>query len=453
MSDFDSRIPGENDPIESNDDNKEKSYSAEEPMISSKEQSAEDQGTSFKEQPSEPAFRQDTPKDTVKPKKNRGMIGIIISVCLVCLIIGALVGTYVIMPLLLNGSNLTQDSENTSSPVTSVELGGTAPDLEDSTDVIADIVEQVGPSVVGITPVSNVETTFPFNSDSTEETSYGSGFVISADGYILTNNHVVEDGDSFKVWTMDGTEYEAKLIGRDTTTEIAVLKIEATGLTVAPIGDSDSLRVGETAIAIGNPLGKSLAGTVTKGIISALNREVYYNDRYFNMIQTDASINLGNSGGPLLNTNGEVIGVNTMKSVIAGYDSYGDAVDAEGIGFAIPINDAITIAREIIEEGGIEYPGIGVNVSEISANDAQTYNVPQGLLVQEVTSGLTAEKAGVKVNDIITAVDGVETKTSDTLISAIKAKSVGDTVTLTIYRDGMTGNITVEIGDLNSISD
>lgn len=446
MGEFDPIIPSKNDPIESNDDNKEKSYTsaAEEPIISSKEQApkTEEPAISYEETPS-------TKRE--KSKKNRGMIGIIISICLVCLIIGALVGTYVIMPLLQRGQgNLTQNNSSTYTPPASVDIGGTAPELDDTTNVIPDIVEQVGPSVVGITTVSNVQTTFP--AGSTEEaTSYGSGFVISKDGYIITNNHVIENGTSYKVWTMDGTEYEAKLIGRDSASEIAVLKIEATNLTVAPIGDSSALRVGETTIAIGNPLGKSLAGTVTKGIVSALNREVYYNGRNFNMIQTDTPINLGNSGGPLLNIKGEVIGVNTMKSVIAGYDSYGDAVDAEGIGFAIPINDAITIARQIILNGGIQSPGIGISVSAISADDAQKYNVPQGLLVQEVTSGMSAEKAGVKANDIITAVDGTQTKATDTLINVIKAKKIGDSITLTIYRDGMTGQITVQIADLNSI--
>lgn len=444
MSEFDPTISGENDPIESNNDNKEQlAFAAEEPIISSKEST---------DKPEESTFRHEAPADKkAKQKKNHGMIGVIISVCLVCLIIGALVGTYVIMPLLQRGSqNFTQDNTSTSNPPSSVDIGGMAPELDDTTNVIPDIVEQVGPSVVGITTLSNVKTTFP--AGSTEETSYGSGFVISKDGYILTNNHVIENGTSYKVWTMDGTEYEATLIGRDATSEIAVLKVDATNLTVAPIGDSTTLRVGETTIAIGNPLGKELAGTVTKGIVSALNREVYYNGRSFHMIQTDTPINLGNSGGPLLNIKGEVIGINTMKSVIAGYDSSGETVDAEGIGFAIPINDAIAIAKQIILQGGIQYPGIGVSVSAVSAENAQKYNVPQGLLVEQVTTGMSAETAGVKANDIITAVDGVETKTTDTLINAIKAKKVGESITLTIYRDGMTGQITVQIADLNSTS-
>ena len=240
-----------------------------------------------------------------------------------------------------------------------------------------------------------------------------------------------------KVTLSDGNEYAAKVIGADAQTDIAVIKIDgADNLTVAVMGDSDKLQVGELAVAIGNPLGKQLTGTVTQGIISAVNRTVQATENtYINLIQTDAAINAGNSGGALVNGYGEVVGINTVKYAASG---------VEGIGFAIPINDAMPIAKDLIDRGYVAgRPLIGVTLIEVTNQLAAINNIPVGLYVNNVQPGTAADEGGVKFGDVITKADGKEVTTVAELNEIRNSKKVGDPLELDIYRDGKNINITI----------
>jgi serine protease Do len=401
-----------------------------------------------------------------EPRKKRkgGFAGIIIAVVIVCLLIGGLISAYIIMPL-VNGTNYNaspaQSQQNTqaaqsqpsasASASASVQLGGNTPSIDNSKNQIVQIVDKVAASVIGVEV--NVRQFQKGVNPNDNYTLMGSGFVISSEGYILTNNHVVTGYDMFKVVFSDGKKIDADLIGVDSTNDIAVLKLKTakSDLSVAPLGDSTQIKVGETVVAIGSPLDEGLMGTVTSGIVSALDRVIPESGNPLKFIQTDAAINPGNSGGPLFNISGQVIGVNTMKSFIAGIEQ-GTVLSSEGIGFAIPINDALTTAKLIISNNGnIKRPGIGITISDISADDAKNWQTPQGVLVQSVYATGTARTAGVKRYDIITAVDGKNITTSTELTTIIKSKNVGEIVKLSIWRDGKTLEISVPIGDINEM--
>lgn len=270
----------------------------------------------------------------------------------------------------------------------------------------------------------------------------GSGFILTADGYILTNYHVVESSDSIKVTTYDGTSYDAQLIGYDESNDIAVLKIDATDLTPVVLGDSDTLNVGDTVVAIGNPLGE-LTFSLTTGVVSALDRPVTFSTgTTMNLIQTDCAINSGNSGGALFNLYGEVIGITNAK--YSGSSGSGASID--NIGFAIPINSVRSIVDSIIEKGYVAKPYIGVMVADVS-DEAKSYGTPAGAAVASVTEGGPAEQAGLQANDIITAVDGKEISGKSDLSSIIADHAAGDKLTLSVYRQGQTLTITVTIGE------
>ena len=255
-----------------------------------------------------------------------------------------------------------------------------------------------------------------------EITATGSGIVMSSDGYIITNAHVIYDtesdyqmGKATSVSVVMGEnhdqEYEAEIVGYDVQTDLAVLKIDAEGLTPAEFGNSDDLNVGELVVAIGNPLGFELYGTTTCGIVSAVNREVQLEDRTMTLIQTDAAINSGNSGGMLLNAYGQVVGINSMKMG----SSYGSA-SVEGLGFAIPISDAKEIINSLINNGYVTgRPQLGITGVTVSESDAQRFNLPQGVYVYGVAENSAAAKAGLQQGDIITAIDGVEVTTMEEL--------------------------------------
>ena len=403
-------------------------------------------------------------------KKKGGLAGIIIAVVIVCLLIGGLVSAYIIVPL-LNGANYSanmekpqqsQQAQNSAAPNASAaasvpSLGGQVPTIDTSGSPIVQIVDKVAPAVIGVEV--NVRQYQKGINANDSYTLMGSGFVISNDGYILTNNHVVSGYDMFKIVFSNGPDSEksekidAQLIGVDSTNDIAVLKLKTpkANLSVAPLGDSTKVKVGETVVAIGSPIDEGLMGTVTSGIISAVDRVIPESGNPLKFLQTDAAINPGNSGGPLFNISGQVIGINTMKSFVAGYEQ-GTTLSSEGIGFAIPINDAIQTAQQIIQNNGnIKRPGIGITIQEISADDAKNWQTPQGVLVQSVYATGTARTAGVKRYDIITAVDGKTVTTTEALISVIKSKNAGDTVKLTVWRDGKTQDIPVPIGDINEM--
>ncbi len=266
----------------------------------------------------------------------------------------------------------------------------------------------------------------------------GSGVVVDSNGYILTNHHVVDKADRIKVkMTGDPNEYEAKLIGTDTETDLAVIKIDTgKGLAPARIGNSDSVQVGDWAVAIGSPFG--LEATVTAGIISAKGRDLA-GAQFQHFLQTDAAINPGNSGGPLLNINGEVIGINTAIATQSG--AY------QGVGFALPMNMAVKVYNEIIKSGRVTRGSIGVELQNPKPELLKVYGAPHGTFVSKIESGSPADKAGVKQEDVIIAMNGKPIKASDDLVNAISDSKVGSRITLTVIRDGEKKEIPVTVGD------
>ena len=274
----------------------------------------------------------------------------------------------------------------------------------------------------------------------TTSAAAGSGFLFTDDGYILTNYHVVQGADSVTVSTYDGTKYDAKIIGFDESNDVAVLKIDAEGLTPVVIGNSDQLNVGDSVVAIGNPLGE-LTFSLTSGTVSALDREVTMSSGIsMELIQTDCAINSGNSGGALFNMHGEVVGITNAK--YSGSSGSGASID--NIAFAIPINDVYSIVTSIIEKGYIEKPYIGVSVLDVS-DETQKYGLPKGASVQTVTDDGPAKAAGLQVNDIITKVDDTEIDGSSDLVKAIGQCAPGQEITLTVYRQGQTLELKVTV--------
>jgi len=327
-------------------------------------------------------------------------------------------------------------------------LDGIAPAMPGITgNPIPDIYDAVSPSVVGVLNYQEVKTDKGKMID--ELYGSGTGFVVSSEGYILTNAHVVEGAHKITVKVFgEDMERAATLIGSDTETDIAVIKVDDAQLQPLKLGDSDKVRVGEYVLAIGNPLSTDeLANTITFGIISATKREVTIDNYTNTYLQTDAAINFGNSGGPLINLNGEVIGINSAKTITAGYDELGNAVSAEGIGFALPINEVQKIMQVLITKGFVERPGIGVTVSTVDATIAEELGVPVGALVESVVKGKPAEKAGVLAGDIITVADGETILTHQQLVNIVLGKMIGDELKLTIYRDEKYLDITIEIGN------
>ena len=308
------------------------------------------------------------------------------------------------------------------------------------------VSEMVSPSVVVITTEQVVYSQWSWYGQNQVESGAGSGVIISSDGYILTCAHVVSGASQITV-TIGDTDYTATVVGEDDTSDVAVLKIDATGLTPATVGDSDSLSVGDSVLAVGNPLGE-LGGTVTSGIVSALNRSVTIqgtsSTNTMSLIQMDASVSPGNSGGGLFNMNGELIGLVNAKS---------SSSDAEGLGFAIPINDAIQVAQDLLENGyvsGRPYMGI----TYIAVTDAQTaaqFNVnAYGVYVVDVVQGGPADKAGLKTGDRIVSIDGTEIAQKDDLGTLMQQHTAGDTLSITVARDGQMQTVSLTLGEKNA---
>ncbi len=339
----------------------------------------------------------------------------------------------------------TPDATPTATPQSTSQLGGPAVTIGSGATIdIPAIAKAIGPTVVGVNNKVNSRGGTDALEDALQGT--GSGVIISTDGYIVTNDHVVSGADSITVTMPGGEEVPAKLVGTDAQTDLALLKIEKTGLTAAPLGDSDALQVGETVVAIGNPLGNELAGTVTSGIISAKNREVTSDTGYtFHLLQTDAAINPGNSGGALVNGKGELIGINNMKEVSAGFN-----ISAEGIGFAIPINDAKPIIEQLRASGSIPRPMLGVGIrSIITAAEAQMYNIPEGVLLADVTENGPAAKAGIRAQDILTELDGKKATSMAALREIMSSHKIGDTIKVTYWREGKTTTVDVTLEALS----
>jgi putative serine protease PepD len=318
------------------------------------------------------------------------------------------------------------------SPFREVNLVSSTSTIERAPDSVAGIAQRVLPSVVSI------------NTTTVNGGGSGSGFVIDSSGYILTNNHVISDavlsGGKIQVSLNDGSTYSGKVIGRDASFDLAVLKIEATGLKALQFGDSDKIAVGDAVIAIGSPLG--LSGTVTTGIISAKDRAVTTGDSaaessFINALQTDAAINPGNSGGPLVDATGAVIGIN---SAIASLGSSWQA-GSIGLGFAIPINQGRKIADQLIKYGVATYPIVGISLdSNYTGVGAQISKSGNGIL-----PGSPAQKAGLKGGDIIIEIDGKKINTPEELVVSVRSKNVGDRVTLVFIRDGAKKSVTLDL--------
>lgn len=275
------------------------------------------------------------------------------------------------------------------------------------------------------------EITAKYNGQTSTSTARGSGFILTEDGYVVTNHHVVEGDGKLSVITYSGEEYSAKLVGFDSTNDVALLKIEADGLQAVTLGSSTALIVGDQVAAIGNPLGE-LTSTLTVGYISAKERSVTTEGFAINMLQTDAAINSGNSGGPLFNMRGEVIGITTAK--YSGTSSSGATI--EGVGFAIPIDDVRGLLSDLATYGYVTGAYLGVSVSDMDPEAASYYGMPVGAYVQTVEKGFAAERGGIQPKDIITSINGTRVKNVNELTRALRSYKAGDMATITVYRGG-----------------
>ena len=370
------------------------------------------------------------PEDRKKTRRGPGWAAAV-AMCLCCALLGGAVGG------VLAGSMSGGGATSTEAPQLSVAPSGSSTGNTTSTttgdtmsaDAIYDMAIRIS---IGVTTEMTYTNWFGQTSSSAVT---GSGFIISADGYILTNYHVIEEavqgGYDISVMLHDGTEYVATVVGTEADNDVAVLKIDATGLNAVTLGNSDDIRVGETVYAVGNPLGE-LAYTMTTGSITALDRAITTEDYTVpvNMFQLDAAVNNGNSGGPVYNTKGEVIGIVTAKNGGSG---------VEGLGFAIPINDAVSIANDLIAHGYVTGKAyMGVTGYTVDSSVAQYYNLTQGAFLDTVTEGSAAEAAGLQRGDIITQLGDTAITTWEELNIAVRQYNAGDTVTVTYYRNGET---------------
>lgn len=324
-------------------------------------------------------------------------------------------------------ANLNQSTESGTKLVQTVNTGD-----ELST---VDISKKVGPAVVGITStVNNVMSIF----GTTTSEGTGSGIIISSDGYIVTNNHVIDGASQVSVTLNTGEEYEAKVIGSDSKTDLAVIKIKPnTTLTVAELGDSSQVQVGERAVAIGNPLGMEFFGSTTQGIISAINRTITVDNRTMNVIQTDAAINEGNSGGALVNAYGQVIGINAVKI---------SSSSVEGMGFAIPISEAKPVIEDLIQYGYVKgRPVLGISARDVTRDMAQRQGWPMGVQVMSTQVGSGAEIAGLQQGDIIVKADGKKVESFEDLSEIKDSHKPGEVLTLEVYKYDTGLNKTVKV--------
>ena len=358
------------------------------------------------------------------------------------------------------GTNGSSSSSVSNSNIHSGVVNTDLVSLNNYSDTAVYAAGKILPSIVGITVTYNITSSSPYYSMfgngqtlTSQASASGSGIIISEDGYIVTNNHVVDsssestyydisEATSLKVSLYgDDTQYDATIVGKDSQTDLAVLKIDKTDLTPAEFADSDTVQVGEFAMAVGNPL--DLGTTITCGVISAVNRTVQDSESSstFTCIQTDAAINSGNSGGALVNSQGQVIGINTLKVSSTG---------VEGIGFAIPINSTTDIIDQLITYNAVKRPYIGITGRDLDADTADRYNLVEGVYVVSVEEFSAAEKAGLQVGDVIIQTDGQTIKTMDELNEIKNSHSIGDTITLKINREGEEKDLTLTLGEQSS---
>lgn len=385
------------------------------------------------------------------PKKNGKRLGFIIGAIALALCVGSagIAGGY----LIANNANTVQTVTNTPSSTNNESSNNTnngnstnnnsnlTIQKADSSAVapttVQEVVDKVSSSVVEITTES-VQTSGYLGQYITQ--GAGSGVIVSEDGYIITNNHVIEDASTILVKTTDGTEYEATLIGTDSTADVALIKIDAKGLNAVTFADSEELAVGQTAIAIGNPLG-SLGGTVTTGIISALDRTITLDGKQMNLLQTNAAINPGNSGGGLFDANGNLIGLVVAKSSGTGI---------EGLGFAIPANDVVAVLDDLMNYGYVTgRPSLGVTIVDVtSRQELFMYRLDKiGVYISEVEPGSCAEKAGLQSADCIEKINGTEVSSASEVSEIIDECKAGDSITIQYYRDGESKTVTLVLDE------
>ena len=385
------------------------------------------------------------------PKKKKGVTGkAVVAIALACALVGGAVGGSIAA-----FSHRDKDDENavmeasdsedaSSSTDNSVIRSKTIDVTTNSTSTKMTPQDVYENYVNAVVLVYNQGTTSTYWGQ-TESQSSGSGMIISKDGYVLTNNHVVEGAEKLTVMTTSGEEYDATVIGADEVNDVALLKIEGDeDFPTVSIGDSDKIEVGEQVCAIGNPLGE-LTNTLTVGYVSALDREISESSTgtTINMFQTDCAINSGNSGGPIFDMNGNVVGITTAKYSSSGYSN---SASVEGIGFCIPINDAMSIVNDLMQYGYVKgRVSMGVSVRAMDTTVAQYYNLPTGVYVAGVTSGSAAENAGIQEGDMICAIDGDETASVAALKQKLKDYKPGDTATVSIYRTSTNEKLDVTI--------
>ena len=377
-----------------------------------------------------------------------GVIGCVV-------VIGTCFGVPSIRSKILNNST-SSIINNTSSSSSSSNSGYVSQvNLSNYSDTAVYAANKILPSIVGIKleyTVNNSMLQMFGKSSSSTATATGSGIIISEDGYILTNNHVVSSSSSssnssyYQVSEAskltvtlfnDDTEYEAKIVGKDEQTDLAVIKIEKSGLSKAEFADSDSIKVGEFAMAVGNPIG--MQSSVTCGIVSAVNRQVTDSDgKQYTLIQTDAAINSGNSGGALVNSEGKVIGINTLKLSGTGI---------EGMGFAIPINSTTDITSQLIQYSKVKRPYIGITGFDLNEETAKTYNLVTGVYVKSVEDFSSGEKAGIKAGDVIIEADGTKISSMDDLNKIKNSHKIGDEMKIKVNRNGQEKDLTITLGE------
>lgn len=362
---------------------------------------------------------------------------------------------YMVDKLTDNNTKKEKKSESEGSSISDLltTSSGTVFSVKDYSDTSISVANKVLPSVVGIKVTYSVNSPYYayYGMTGTTATATGSGVIISDDGYILTNNHVVATSSTSAYYQVseatsisvtlfnDETEYEAKIVGTDEQTDLAVLKIEKTGLTAAELGNSDNVQVGEFAMAIGNPL--NMQSTVTTGIISAKNRTITSDNVTYKVIQTDAAINSGNSGGALINSEGKVIGINTLKVSGSG---------VEGIGFAIPINDTIAVYQQLITNGKVARPNMGISGRNVDEAMAKQYNLAKaGIYVATVEPFSPAEKAGIKAGDLIFEFDGKKVTNMNELNALKNEHKIGDEVSLKVIRNKEEVELKITLGESN----
>jgi len=390
---------------------------------------------------------------TRPPKKRGGLIAVLLSAVIV---LCGIVGTLGFMNIRLiaqrqqspsdltfhNSPNPTTATEDALSSIPSVPLQDETVELLPTPEAPENTPQQAGLSLQEIYS-KTIDSVVSISCTLEDGSASGTGVVLTQTGYIVTNSHVVEDATAISVLLTDGRTLTARIVGTDPISDLAVLWVDAEDLTPAQFGDSSSLRVGDVAVAIGDPLGIELRGTMTDGIISAINRNVTTGGRTLTLIQTNAALNSGNSGGPLLNSYGQVIGINTMK-----IGAFTDSAGVEGLGFAIPSTTVKQIVDQLIAQGYVSgRPALGFTYRETSITERQFYRIPSGLLVTEILEGSDAAKKGLAVGDILIKLEGTDTPDQASLETVLYSHQPGDTLEAIIYRSGKYYRVPLTLGE------